>query len=236
MTNAIVIAQGCSYAANLATYFRMRYPHVAVGSYASSPGLNYRLVIDPLSLLRGRIREIFFSLFVQDFEQLLVAEGETISKVCGQDVYNAIQTASSQMAKLFETSEGRDELQALFNTCLPFTDDPRDFSAFTFGILGNWLASFLTYNQTIVVNLTQFPDLCRIIESDLSNPLKSYATAMTTSVGTCLSNSYQYLVFYFQQVMSNLYADFSGVVQTLFLQCSQMGYFTTTGQLQSSDK
>ncbi|KAJ7981087.1 Lysosomal Pro-X carboxypeptidase [Quillaja saponaria] len=100
--NSPVIVIGGSYGGMLASWFRLKYPHVALGALASSAPILYFDNITPQS---G-----YYSLVTKDFRE--------VSDTC----YETIKNSWSEIDKVTSLPNGLSILSERFNTCKPLND------------------------------------------------------------------------------------------------------------------
>ncbi|XP_065866385.1 uncharacterized protein [Euphorbia lathyris] len=97
--NSPVIAVGASYGGSLAAWFRMKYPHIIIGSLASSAPILYFVDITP-----------------QDGYQVVVSNDfMNTSESC----YNTIKQSWSEMDRIAALPNGLFDLGNKFNVCNP---------------------------------------------------------------------------------------------------------------------
>lgn len=92
--NSPVIVIGIHYSANLATWFRQKYPHLALGAWASSAPL----------------------LSVINHHQFKETAAATYRRIGGDSCYNAIETGFADIEQLVARRELA-ELSNIFNLC-----------------------------------------------------------------------------------------------------------------------
>ncbi|KAJ2952121.1 hypothetical protein O0L34_g4396 [Tuta absoluta] len=96
-----VILYGGSYAANMALWFKKRYPHLVKGSVASS------------GPIKGKA----------DFYEYLEVVHEAFRSEGGQDCVDIIKQGIDDAVALMETEEGRRLVEAEFSLCSPLNYD-----------------------------------------------------------------------------------------------------------------
>ncbi|XP_065866384.1 uncharacterized protein [Euphorbia lathyris] len=109
--NSPVIAVGASYGGMLASWFRMKYPHIVIGSLASSAPILYFVDITP-----------------QDGYQVVVSNDfMNTSESC----YNTIKQSWSEMDRIAAQPNGLLDLGNRFNVCSPLnsTKELKDYLA-----------------------------------------------------------------------------------------------------------
>ncbi|XP_022753784.1 lysosomal Pro-X carboxypeptidase-like [Durio zibethinus] len=97
-----VIVIGGSYGGMLASWFRLKYPHVALGALASSAPILYFDKITPTGA--------YFSVVTKDFRE--------VSETC----YQTIRKSWSEIDKIASQPLGLSTLSSKFQTCNPLTD------------------------------------------------------------------------------------------------------------------
>ncbi|KAL3718212.1 hypothetical protein ACJRO7_003360 [Eucalyptus globulus] len=94
-----VIVVGGSYGGMLASWLRLKYPHVALGALASSAPVLYFEDITP--------QDAYYSVVAKDFKET--------SETCHQ----AIANSWSEIDRFANESDGLSNLSKIFNTCRP---------------------------------------------------------------------------------------------------------------------
>ncbi|XP_022730956.1 lysosomal Pro-X carboxypeptidase-like [Durio zibethinus] len=117
-----VIVIGGSYGGMLASWFRLKYPHVALGAVASSAPVLYFDKITPSGA--------YFSVVTKDFRE--------VSETC----YQTIRKSWSEIDKIASQPHGLSILSTKFKTCNPLTDSSELKNALT-----KMYASAAQYNQ-----------------------------------------------------------------------------------------
>ncbi|KAI5411556.1 uncharacterized protein LOC127086147 [Lathyrus oleraceus] len=104
-----VIVMGASYGGMLAAWFRLKYPHVAVGALASSAPLLYFDNITP--------QNAYYDVVTRDFKEA--------SETC----YKFIRNSWSEIDKVASQRNGLSSLSQRFNTCYPLeqSDELKEF-------------------------------------------------------------------------------------------------------------
>ncbi|CAL5201055.1 unnamed protein product [Lathyrus oleraceus] len=104
-----VIVMGGSYGGMLAAWFRLKYPHVAVGALASSAPLLYFDNITP--------QNAYYDVVTRDFKEA--------SETC----YKFIRNSWSEIDKVASQRNGLSSLSQRFNTCYPLeqSDELKEF-------------------------------------------------------------------------------------------------------------
>ncbi|KAF8403131.1 hypothetical protein HHK36_011228 [Tetracentron sinense] len=109
-----VIVYGGSYAGMLASWFRLKYPHIAMGAWASSAPILDFSDINP--------RDEYNTIVTKDFRE------------ASEDCYNTIKESWAIIDKIGSHPKGLKYLSKKFKTCsrLNTSEDLRDFLCYTF--------------------------------------------------------------------------------------------------------
>lgn len=145
-----VITFGGSYGGMLAAWFRMRYPHVTVGSIASSaPILQIPGIMDP---------KAYNGIITNDFRQA--------NPQAPQVIYNAFQT----MISLGNSQAGRDTIQQSMNICnkLETQDDVWSAVYYLQGALGFMAMADYPYPASFLGPMPAWP--VKVASAGLNNP------------------------------------------------------------------
>uniref|UniRef100_A0A2C9UN91 Lysosomal Pro-X carboxypeptidase n=1 Tax=Manihot esculenta TaxID=3983 RepID=A0A2C9UN91_MANES len=108
-----VIVIGGSYGGMLASWFRLKYPHVALGALASSAPLLYFDNITP--------QDAYFWVVTKDFRE------------ASESCYQTIRKSWGEIDKVASQPNGLSILSQRFNTCYPLKD-PSDLKQFLISI------------------------------------------------------------------------------------------------------
>ncbi|KAL2331979.1 hypothetical protein Fmac_019560 [Flemingia macrophylla] len=100
--NSPVIVIGGSYGGMLASWFRLKYPHLAIGALASSAPILYFDNITP--------QDGYYSVVTRDFKEA--------SETC----YQSISQSWSEIDRVASQPNGLSTLSQRFNTCRPLND------------------------------------------------------------------------------------------------------------------
>ncbi|XP_059429038.1 uncharacterized protein LOC132162837 [Corylus avellana] len=135
--NSPVIAFGASYGGMLAAWFRLKYPHVVLGSLASSAPILYFDDIVP--------QDGYYSVVTKDFKET--------SKSC----YETIRQSWAEIDRVASTRNGLSTLSKKFNTCRPLnkSSELKDY-------LENIVTGAAQYNYDAPRYLMS--DMCRAID------------------------------------------------------------------------
>ncbi|KAJ8749890.1 hypothetical protein K2173_013805 [Erythroxylum novogranatense] len=136
-----VIVSGGSYGGMLASWFRLKYPHIAIGALASSAPILY---FDNITPQNG-----YYSVVTKDFKE--------ISETC----YQAIQKSWAEIDQVAAQPNGMSILSQKFMTC-----NPLDNSAQLTDLLGNIYCSAAQYNRAPSYRMNK---ICAAIDSSVGN-------------------------------------------------------------------
>ncbi|XP_042013998.1 lysosomal Pro-X carboxypeptidase-like [Salvia splendens] len=95
-----IVVFGGSYGGMLATWFRLKYPHIAIGALASSA---------PVLYLDDVVEDGYFSVVTKDFKEASLS------------CYESIKTSWDDMDYIASLTGGLSILSQRFNTCMPLT-------------------------------------------------------------------------------------------------------------------
>ena len=113
--NSPVITFGCSYSGALSAFFRLKYPHITLGSVASSAPVEAML----------------------DFHQYLEVVDKSLTYFSGAECSATIASATQTIQQKLTSASGRSELAAKFKVCDALEAD-LDISTFMQNLMGNW--------------------------------------------------------------------------------------------------
>lgn len=197
-----VITFGGSYPGNLASWFRLKYPHLTYGSIASSAPVQATL----------------------DMVQYLDVVEESLTDISGLSCGEHIQNATDIMQTMLQSTAGQQKLASLFQTCSPIKT-PQDIATFMSNVMGNWMG-VCQYNREIPGQPT-VADLCAIMEGD-GDVLQNYATVsnMFNAPGGCMQVSYADTVAQAKSIATT--PTGVGGRQWLYQTCTEFGYFQST--------
>jgi len=197
--NSPVITFGGSYSGDLASWFRLKYPHVTIGSVASSAPVQATL----------------------DFFEYLDVVEESLSDITGIECDQNIAEATKLIQQMLETQNGQNKIETLFNTCSSFKNQ-NDISNFMSSIMG-WFMSTVQYDNE--GNSINIPTLCDIMNNG-TDLVGNYVKVNQLFMGSnCLDISYQDMI----KQISNITIDkYSGNRQWTYQTCVEFGFFQTT--------
>lgn len=207
------IAVGGSYSGNLAAWFRIKYPHLAVGAVASSAPVRAEL----------------------DFTQYLDVVSASLEYAGGAACVAAVREANKQFATFTTSAEGWKTLESLFKVSPPLTNE-NDLQNLAQSLAGNFM-DIVQYNKdNTAFEGRVLPDtiegLCQVMkDTKLGNELARYAAInkhlLAFNNETTLDVNYDSFI----REMRNTSWDgpaSDGGRQWTFQTCSQFAYFQTT--------
>ncbi|KAJ6801054.1 lysosomal Pro-X carboxypeptidase-like isoform X2 [Iris pallida] len=159
--NSPLIVAGGSYAGMLASWFRLKYPHIAIGAFASSaPILYFDDIISP--------QHGYLDVVTKDFRDT--------SESC----YKTIRESWSEIDRVGSQSGGLNLLSNIFHTCSPLNNT---------GLLKDYL--YGTYCGSAQYNVPPVTDICSQIDqaqAQGADVLHRVFSAVNSSVahGECL--------------------------------------------------
>jgi len=203
--NSPIVTFGGSYPGNLAAWFREKYPHITIGSIASSAPVQATL-------------DFFLYLDVVDASLTSIT-----GKRCDAQIYQATQQLQSML-----NSSQNDQVQSMFNTCtVPESD--LDIANFISSLMGNFM-EIVQYDDEGGNPIT-IQTLCNIMDNG-SNVLANYAQVnqlfLSATGQKCLDISYSDMIEQLSNVSSAAYSNGVGARTWTYQTCSEFGYFQTT--------
>lgn len=119
-----VVISGCSYSASMAVWFKLLYPDVIVGSWASSAPLDA----------------------VVDFTDFMEVVGRAYRQLGGDYCYDLIDNATSYYEELFHTGQGA-KAKKLLNLCDSFDENNEKDQWQIFSSIANIFAGIAQYQK-----------------------------------------------------------------------------------------
>lgn len=193
------ITFGGSYAGELSSWMRLKYPHLIDASVASSGPVN---------------AEVDFYQYLEVVEDSLVYYGQ---QICVDN----IQAATDKIQALAAATDGLSSLSAMFNTCNPIQTE--DVPNFFQSLAGNFMG-VVQYNLEIQgVNIST---LCNIMTNSAKDPLSNYLDVWNMFLGgECSDVSYEDMI----EELQNTTISFGvGGRQWFYQTCVEFGYFQTS--------
>lgn len=202
-----VITVGGSYPGNMAAWFKLKYPHVSVGSIASSAPLTAKA----------------------NFYEYMEVVNDALVYFSGQQCSDAFRTAAKAVQSLVAQgpgSAGYAQLDKDFVTCSPM-QTTKDVSILLSDLMGN-IQGTVQYNNEHngVMNVT---DICGTMLTNGKSPYDNfvYLTALYREANgmTCEDASWKDVIEY----MSAIEKDPSNNGRPWTYQtCNEFGYYQTT--------
>jgi len=201
-TSKDVIVFGGSYAGNLAAWFKLKYPNLAMAAVASSAPVLAEL----------------------DMTQYLDVVGQSLTKISGIECDENIKKATQEIQTLLSLESGRMTLAKLFQTCDPIDTD-EDIATFMSNLMAVWMEA-AQYNTDLPPR-TAIAGLCSIMDNSTASLILQYASVVSTVIGnTCLDVSYQKMIGSLKNETN--FGPTVGDRQWAYQSCVEFGYFQTT--------
>jgi len=176
-----IITFGCSYSGALAAFFRIKYPHITMGSVASSAPVEATL----------------------DFFEYLDVVDKSLDFFVGPECDNAIRTATQTIQTMLQTPSGTSQLESKFKICKPL-NGKKDVSTFMQNLMGNWQGQVQYNLEMPTYNVSR---LCNQLTTAIANGashLDAYATISNQFIeGPCLDCSYHNMVLEMQNTQTS---------------------------------
>ncbi|XP_055611698.1 putative serine protease F56F10.1 [Uranotaenia lowii] len=202
--NARVLVAGSNYGGALASWFRVRYPHLAQGAWASSG----------------------FTRAIMEFEEFAEAWGESLINLGSQQCYNDIFVAFHVLENLIDAGR-TDILNDRFNLCNPIDGEDEMQVEFFFSELMHSLEFFTLLEN----NVTAFERVCNdITGSNATTSLDALANWFNENFAEpsgCAISRLEDLAEWFRDDGWNDFLVRTGLRQSLYLECTEFGWFRT---------
>eukprot|EP01116_Phalansterium_solitarium_P001757 TRINITY_DN11572_c0_g1_i1.p2 TRINITY_DN11572_c0_g1~~TRINITY_DN11572_c0_g1_i1.p2 ORF type:complete len:487 (-),score=200.13 TRINITY_DN11572_c0_g1_i1:218-1642(-) len=202
--DAPVVTFGGSYPGNLAAWFRIKYPHLTIGSIASSAPVQATL----------------------DFFQYLDVVDQSLSYFTGPACDAAISKATAIVQNMLTTQDGTAQLEKIFNTCTPIVTE-KDVATFIQNIAGNFMG-VVQYNDEVYGSV-DINTLCGIMTNG-TDVLTNYALVNNIFIQqqqpACTMVSYTDTLAQLQNLTSP--SDGVGIRSWTYQTCAEFAYFQTT--------
>lgn len=200
-----VITYGGSYPGNMASWFRLKYPSITLGSVGSSAPL---------------IAKTNFSAYMD-------VVGEAMVYYSGQECYDAFESAANTVAANGADgpgSAGMQQLEQDFKTCEPITTN-LDYATFLSDLMGN-VQGTVQYNTES--SAATVSDICETMLAG-SDPYQQFIVLNDQYLeeynSTCWDASWDSLVAY---VGDPSYDPTNAYRPWVYQTCSEFGYYQTT--------
>ncbi|XP_053659961.1 thymus-specific serine protease-like [Anopheles marshallii] len=199
------LVAGTGLGGGLATWFRMRYPHLADAAWSSS----------------GYLRAVY------DFQDFSFGWAETAIDVGSQECYNRIFIAFHVAQNLFDAGFG-EVLYNKLNLCSPVDANDRVEVAYFFSVLMTSIELYTLRNGDV----TEFRTVCEdITGGSFATSLDAFAAWFNTrfvEYDGCIIVSFDQFVESLQETSAVAEISLAGERQFLYQQCTEYGWFFTT--------
>ncbi|XP_014469175.1 PREDICTED: putative serine protease K12H4.7 [Dinoponera quadriceps] len=208
LENSPVIVFGGSYAGNMATWARLKYPHLIQGALASSAPVNAKAD------------------FYEYYEVVTRSLGRH-STQCVADVKSAFDSVEELLA----APGGPEKLKVYFNLCkMPDVKSPSDLG-YLMNSLAEVFAGIVQYDK-VEDGRTKIAVLCdNMTATHLGSPLQRLARLVVNSDG-CLDMNYENFIAKYREISWDAPAAATVMRQWCHQTCTEYGYYQTT----NSDK
>lgn len=213
-SNTKFVTFGGSYSGALSAWFRLKYPHLAIGAIATSAPVQAQV----------------------DFKQYFGVVEASLNSY-SSDCANNIKLVFNQLRSMAQTTSGRQTMAQLFNFC-PNTNfnwnNPNDTANMWSNLAGNFagVVQYSQDNRGIYATQVTIPKVCQLM-TDISQPslLRRFANVnsmMMNAYGQpCLDNSYADLINYYRAT-SFKSGNLAGRMWT-WQTCTEFGYYQDSG-------
>ncbi|XP_049531354.1 putative serine protease K12H4.7 [Anopheles darlingi] len=202
---AHVLVAGTGLGGGLATWFRVRYPHLTDAAWSSSGYLNA----------------------IYDFQEFSSGWAETAVQIGGQECYNSIFVAFHVAQNLVEAGFER-LMYDMFNICEPIDAEDRFDVAYFFSVLMTSIEVYTLRNGDVL----EFERVCGYITKDeFGTPLEALADWFNKRFeedNGCIIVDVHTSVEQFLTDDPDDEVNASGARLFLYQQCTEYGWFFTT--------
>jgi len=185
----------------LAAWFRLKYPHITVGSIASSAPV----------------------LAVLDMSSYMDVVDQSLETIAGKECVDNIRNATAMAEELLKDAAGRKQLDRNFNMCnAPDPDDKLNLAFMEFA----WASIFMGTVQYEGErgSRTSIKQLCNIM-NDETVPLPIARYAKLSASGSCRDYNYSQWIKYVRDMNPSEYNYFR---PWYYQTCTEFGYYQTT--------
>lgn len=206
--NATVIVFGGSYAGNMATWARLKYPHLIQGAVASSA-------------------PVYAKIDFYEYYEIVERSLRRYDEQCALDV----KAAFDSVEELLYSDGGPEKLKLYFNLC-KVPDVKSDYDV---GHLINTLtekfAGIVQYNKVRTDSKSSIGFCCdNMTATHLGSPLQRLARLMSDNDGKCLNASYEQFISHYK----NVSWDLNSILRSWYFQtCTEYGYYSTSNSTNS---
>uniref|UniRef100_A0A182MC82 Prolylcarboxypeptidase n=1 Tax=Anopheles culicifacies TaxID=139723 RepID=A0A182MC82_9DIPT len=202
---AHALVAGTGLGGGLATWFRVRYPHLADAAWSSSGYLSA----------------------VYDFQDFSFGWAETAIVAGSQECYNRIYIAFHVAQNLLEAGFG-EVLYEKLNLCSPVDADDRIQVAYFFSVLMTSIELYTLRNG----DLEEFKTVCdEITGESFTTSLDAFAVWFNTRFvenDGCIIVNFDQFVESLRETSASAEISMAGERQFLYQQCTEYGWFITT--------
>lgn len=214
--NSKVIVIGGSYSATLATWIRLKFPHLVDIAYSSSAPLE-AIVDFYRKYHRTHTHSQLFTLFHLDYMEVVNAAIETEDPQCLETIEEAIET----IEELLESENGTTYVSELFRVCDSTIDiSVEPYRSYFFGqIIWSW-AGIIQYARTGTIAA-----YCDVIEQTDGTAIEKLLAFMNSYIGTssCLASYDDFVIAYNSSELT------TGAGRQWYYQtCTEYGWYQTT--------
>ncbi|EFN80400.1 putative serine protease K12H4.7 [Harpegnathos saltator] len=211
LENSPVIVFGGSYAGNMATWARLKYPHLIQGALASSAPIYAKA----------------------DFYEYYEVVTRSLGRHSAQCVAD-VKTAFESVEELLAAQGGPEKLKVYFDLCnVPDVKSPSDLGSLM-NSLAEVFAEIVQYDK-VENGRTKIAALCaEMTATHLGSPLQRLARVIANSDpgSACFDMSYKNVIKKYRDISWDSPAAASAMRQWYHQTCTEYGYYQTT----SSDK
>ncbi|CAK9802567.1 Putative serine protease K12H4.7 [Anthophora plagiata] len=207
LRNSRVIVFGGSYAGSMATWSRLKYPHLIQGALASSAPVFAKA----------------------DFYEYYEVVTESLRKH-SQKCVDEVKAAFDAVEELLTVQNGPQKLKEYFNLCdVPNVESPNDVGHLM-NILAEQFGGIVQYDK-VQDGQTKIAACCEnMTASYLGSPLQRLAYLMSTQM-KCLKNNYEKFVKLYRNEEWDAQPDI--MRQWFYQTCTEYGYYQTTNSKKS---
>lgn len=206
--NSTVVVFGGSYSGNVATWLRLKYPHLVQGALASSA-------------------PIFAKADFYEYYEVVTESLRRYSQKC----VDQIKAAFKAVEKLFAAKDGPQKLKQYFNLCdVPDVNSSNDREHFM-NILVEQFGGTVQYNK-VVNGRTMIAACCETMTNEqLGSPLQRLVHFVSNG-NKCLQNNYEKFVKLYRNETWDAQPDI--MRQWFYQTCTEYGYYQTTNSNKTS--
>ncbi|KAK1118585.1 hypothetical protein K0M31_014891 [Melipona bicolor] len=206
--NSTVVVFGGSYSGNVATWLRLKYPHLVQGALASSA-------------------PIFAKADFYEYYEVVTESLRRYSQKC----VDKVKAAFEAVEKLLTAKDGPEKLKQYFNLCdVPDVNSSNDREHFM-NILVEQFGGTVQYNK-VENGRTMIAACCEIMTNEqLGSPLQRLVHFVSNG-NKCLQNNYEKFVKLYRNETWDAQPDI--MRQWFYQTCTEYGYYQTTNSNKTS--